>query len=167
MNAPFMQAGFVRAEIDKLLAAYPELVEDETLRLDMIEGETDFARVLSKAVEARAEKLSMAEAIKLRIADLAERKARFERGADGVKSLIHSLMDAAGQDKVTLPEATIFTTKPRTSVNVLNVDELPQGYYRVKREADKTAIKSALEQGEQIPGAELVMGDAGLTIRTK
>lgn len=167
MNAPFLQSRFVRAEIDKLIAAYPELAEDETLRLDMIEGETDFTRVLSKAVEARAEKLMMAKAINLRVSDLVDRAVRFERAADGIKSLIHGLMDAAGQDKVTLPEATIFTTKPRTSVNVLNVDDLPQGYFRVKREADKTAIKSALEQGEQIPGAELVLGDAGLTIRTK
>lgn len=167
MNAPFLQAGFVRAEIDKLMAAYPELAEDETLRFDMIEGETDFTRVLSKAVEARAEKLAMAEAINLRISDLADRGVRFERAADGMKKLIHSLMTAASQSKVTLPEATIFTTKPRTTVNVTNVDDLPQGYYRTKREADKAAIKSALEQGEQIPGAELVTGDEGLTIRTK
>lgn len=167
MNAPFLQAGFVRAEIDKLLSAYPELAEDETLRLDMIEGETDFNRVMSKTVEARAEKMAIADAIKTRMADLAERKARFERSADAMKSLAHSLMEAAGVDKVTLPEATVFVTKPRTSVNIINVEDLPQGYFRIKREADKTAIKSALEQGEHIPGAELALGDEGLTIRTK
>ena len=31
----------IRHQVDGLLAAYPELVEDEVLRLDMIEGSTD------------------------------------------------------------------------------------------------------------------------------
>lgn len=167
MNAPFMQAGFVRAEIDRLLSAYPELADDETLRLDMIEAETDFMKILSRVVNARADKLAFADAMKARMSDLSERKARYERGAEAMKALAHTLLTAAGQDKVTLPEATVFVTQPRTTVNVLNVDDLPQGYFRVKREADKTAIKSALEQGEQIPGAELAFGDEGLTIRTK
>jgi len=169
MDANYLavDAANVKAEIHRLMEAYPELVEDGELALDMFEGETDLFKVIGRAVKARAEKLAMADGVKTYISDLSERKARMERGADGLKALIQSLMDAAGQEKITLPEATIFVTKPRESVNVTDVDALPQGFFKVTKTADKTALKDALMAGETVPGAELQIGLAGLTIRTK
>jgi hypothetical protein len=169
MNTHYLavDAANVKAEIHRLMEAYPELVEDGELALDMFEGETDLFKVIGRAVKARAEKLAMADGVKTYIGELSERKARMERGADGLKALVQSLMDAAGQDKITLPEATIFVTKPRESVNVTDVDALPQGYFKLTRTADKTALKDALMNGESIPGAELQIGLAGLTIRVK
>jgi hypothetical protein len=162
-----IDAATVRAEISRLTAAYPELAEDSELALDTYEGETDLFKVISRAVKERAEKLAMAEAVKAYIGELSERKARFERSGEALKALIQGLMDAADQEKITLPEASIFVTKPRESVNVTDVDALPQGFYRITRTADKTALKDALMAGETIPGAELQIGVAGLTIRTK
>lgn len=169
MNTHYLavDAANVKAEIHRLMEAYPELVEDGELALDMFEGETDLFKVIGRAVKARAEKLAMADGVKTYMGELSERKARMERGADGLKALVQSLMDAAGQDKITLPEATIFVTKPRESVNVTDVDALPQGYFKLTRTADKTALKDALMNGESIPGAELQIGLAGLTIRVK
>lgn len=162
-----VDAANVKAEIHRLMEAYPELVEDGELALDMFEGETDLFKVIGRAVKARAEKLAMADGVKTYMGELSERKARMERGADGLKALIQSLMDAAGQDKITLPEATIFVTKPRESVNVTDVDALPQGTFTVVRVPDKKALKEIMMAGEEVPGAELVLSLAGLTIRTK
>lgn len=167
MSRLALDAKIVAAEIARLTEAYPELAEDADLALDMIDGETDLLPVISRAVRERGQALAMAEGVKAYMGELAERKARFERTGEGLKALIHGLMDAAGQDKITLPEATVFITKPRTTVNVLDVDALPQGYFRLKREADKDALKKALSAGEEIPGAELALGDEGLTIRTR
>lgn len=162
-----VDAAAVRAEVARLLERFPELAEDGDLALDTFEGETDLFSVITRAVNERADADTMAGAIRQRISDLSERKARFDRKADAMKSLIQGLMDATGQEKITLPEATIFVTKPRESVNVTDVDALPQGFYSVSRTADKTALKAALMAGETIPGAELQIGLAGLTIRTK
>lgn len=167
MNAPFLQAGFVRAEIDRLLSMYPELAEDETLRADMIEAETDAVKVIEAALSERQEASAIEAAIASRIDDLVARKQRFVRKAEAMKALVKSVMQAAMLDKLTLPEATLSITKPRTSVNVLNVDDLPQGYFKSVRQADKTAIKAALERGEKIPGAELALGEDGLMVRAK
>jgi hypothetical protein len=109
----------------------------------------------------------MQEAIKARIADLSERAARYGRRADAMKALIKSVMGAAGLDRLELPEATLSIAKPRASVDVTDLDALPQGYFRLKKEADKTAIKKAIETGEEIPGAVLVLGDESLIVRTK
>jgi hypothetical protein len=41
----------IEREIERLLIDYPELAEDETLRADMIDGETDAKAVLSRIVD--------------------------------------------------------------------------------------------------------------------
>ena len=106
-------------------------------------------------------------AIKAREADLSARRGRYERKSDAMRVMIKAIMKAAEIDKLTLTEASLSISKPRTSVEVHSVEDLPQGYFKTVRQADKTAIKSALEKGEEIPGAYLVTGDAGLTIRVK
>lgn len=168
MNAYLaMDAANVKAEIDRLLAAYPELAEDETLRLDTLDGETNLTAIIERALSERQDALVMVAAIKERLDALGSRKSRYERKDKAMKALIKGLMEVADIPKLQLAEATLSVTSPRMTVNVLNVDDLPQGYYRTKKEADKTALKSALEKGEKIPGAELVLGESGLTVRTK
>jgi hypothetical protein len=162
-----MDAQFLRAEIARLIDANPELSEDGDLRIDMIEGETTAVEFIGRALSGRQEAVSMQEAIKARIADLSERAARYGRRADAMKALIKSVMGAAGLDRLELPEATLSIAKPRASVDVTDLDALPQGYFRLKKEADKTAIKKAIETGEEIPGAVLVLGDESLIVRTK
>lgn len=169
MNATFLHADAsrVRFVVTAILQQYPELTEDETLRADSLEAETDLHKVISRALKERIEANSMAEAIKGVMSDMGARKGRFERKADAMKDLIKGLMDVADLDKLTLPEATLSVTSPRVSVNVTALEELPQGFYAIERKADKTAIKAALEAGQSVPGAELQLGLSGLNIRTK
>ena len=163
----FLDAAFVKAELGKLLAEYPELETDEELRADAIEGETDAHKIISRALEARQEAETLAGAIKAREVDLSARRSRYERKSDAMKSLIRSIMQAAQLSKLTLPEATLSITSPRQTVVVEDLEALPQGYFKTVKQADKTAIKSALEQGNEIPGAVLATGISGLTILTK
>lgn len=162
-----LDAQFVKAEIAKLIEAYPELESDESLRADTIEGQTNALRIIERALAERQDADMMAGAVKTREEELFARRGRFERKAEAMKALIKSIMRAAGLDKLTLTEASLSLTKARQTVGIEDLDALPQGYFKTTRQADKAAIKSALEQGEQIPGAFLVTGDTGLTIRTK
>lgn len=162
-----MDARKLAGEIQHMLAAYPELAEDDELRLDTLEGETDFNRIMSRLVRVRNEKLAEADGLSAYIGDLSERKARQTRSADGVKSLMLSLMSVADLPKLVLPEATISITKPRTSVEVLDVEALPQGTFAIVRQPDKAAIKAMIEAGDEVPGAALKTSEPGLTVRTK
>lgn len=163
----FIDAEAVKAQIADLLAAFPELSEDPDFALDVWEGETDLFRILSKIVAERSESETMVSAIKERVSDLNARSDRFKRRSDFMKKLAKGLMDAAHQPKITLPEATLSVLKPRTSVNVTDADQLPQGFFSIVRQPDKKAIGEALLAGEQIPGAELALGDEGLMIKVK
>lgn len=162
-----LDAQFVKAEIAKLIEAYPELADDESLRADTIEGQTNALRIIERALAERQDADMMAGAVKAREDELSQRRGRFERKADAMKTLIKSIMRAAGLDKVTLTEASLSLTKGRQTVGIEDLEQLPQGYFKTTRQADKAAIKSAFDRGEEIPGAFIVTGEMGLTIRTK
>lgn len=166
-NYLYLDAAFVKAEIAKLISANPELADDEALREDMIAGETNATRIIERALEEQQDAEMMVGAIKAREIDIAARRGRYERKSEAMRSLIKSIMRAANLDKVTLTEASLSLTKARQTVGIEDLDQLPQGYFKTTRQADKAAIKSAFDRGEEIPGAFIVTGDMGLTIRTK
>lgn len=163
----FLDAQFVRGEVERLIARFPELADDDTLRMDAIEGETDAHRIISRALRERQEAEMMAEAIAARVTEMAGRRARFERKSEAMKELIRGMMKAAKLPKLVLPEATVSILPGRTSVGIGDLNDLPQGYFKTYREADKAAIKQAFDRGEEIPGAHLVTGSEGLSIRSK
>src|SRR5690606_22204550 len=88
----YLDAQFVKAEIAKLIEAYPELADDETLRADMIEGETDAVRIIERLLSAKLDDDSMVSAVKDRQEAIAARRARYERASEAKKQLIRSIM---------------------------------------------------------------------------
>ena len=162
-----IDAAYTSKAIDAMLAAYPELMEDEETRLDTIEGETDFKSLMSRLVRLRSEREALAEGLNLYIKALTERRDRLSRGSDGLKGLMLRLMATACVPKLELPEATIRVSDGRKSVSITDIDALPQGTFTTERKPDKAAIKAMLEAGEDIPGAALVSGENTLTVRTK
>ncbi|WP_371835637.1 siphovirus Gp157 family protein [Ochrobactrum sp. C6C9] len=152
-------------EFADLVAAYPELAEDEELRADTIEGETDAYRVLGKIVAVERDANSMALAIGERAKDLAARKERYARRKDALRALLLRLLKAADLTKVSLPEATVSIGKGRAGVEIVDESLLPDNVVKLKREPDKTAIKAALDAGEDVPGAALREGQPTLTVR--
>ena len=153
--------------IDDMLAAYPDLLEDETLRADMLEAETDLPALASKIVRVRGERLAYAEGLNLHIKELTERRDRFARGADGLKGLLLRLMATAQLPKLSLPEATVSITPGRSTVSIEDVEQLPQGTFTLVRQPDKAAIKAMIDAGDDVPGAAIVKGENTLTVRTK
>lgn len=167
MTYLFEHAHIVRNQIEALKGIYPELEEDADLLATTVEGETEFERVIDKLVTFVREAETMAEAVKARKDEIAERQKRFERQSEAGRKIILSLMDAAQQPKVTLPEATLSITKPREKLNIWAEEEIPQGYFQLIRKPDTKAITAALKAGNEIPGAELELGSPSLMIRTK
>lgn len=152
-------------EFADLLAAYPELAEDEGLRADTIEGETDAHRVLARIVAVERDADSMAKAIAERARDLAGRKARHERKKEAMRVLLLRLLKAAGLPKVALPEATVSVSKRRDSVEIVDADALPAWAYETERKPKKKEIMERLAANENVPGAALKAGQETLTVR--
>lgn len=142
-----------------MLATFPELADDDTLRADVLEGETNFHAVLTRIVNSERDAESLAKAVAGRISDLQARKSRAERRKEAMRSLMFKLLKAAGVPRVPLAEATISIGKKAAAVEIIDEALLPKAYVRVSTSPDKTAIKEALQAGKKVRGAK--MGEAG------
>lgn len=149
----------------ELIAAYPELEEDEELRADMLEGETDLHRLLSRLINNERDADALAKAIAGRISDLQARKARAERRKEAMRSLMFRLMKAAALPKLVLPEATLSVGKKAATVEIVDEDALPENVVRITRAPDKKAIADLLKAGEEVPGAKMGEPGESLTVR--
>lgn len=161
-----LDAELVKAEILRLKSAHPDLADDMDLLADTIEGETDFHRVVDRLAQAAIEARGLADGLATVISGFTTRKQRFDKKAAAMRSMALTLMQLAEQKKIVTPSATMWTRDGGTSVVVDDVEQLPQGYFRTERVADKAAIKAALEKGEALPGARLETGDPSISIRT-
>lgn len=163
----FKDAQIVRNQIEALKALYPEITEDADLLADTLEGQTALDTILARLVDFTREAESMAAAVKARKDEIAERQKRFERQAESGRKIIQQLMESAHQSKVVLPEATLSVTAAREKVEIIHVDDLPQGFFKTERKPLTKEIKEALMAGHDVPGASLQIGECGLMIRSK
>lgn len=152
-------------EIQSLIAAYPELAEDEELRASMVEGSTEAFDVLARCVAHEAEAKAMSTALASRMDDLKIRVSRFEKRRDAMRDLIFRIMSAADLRKAELPEATLSIRPGVAKVIVENEGDLPDDFWRVTRSVDKAAIRDALKAGKFVPGATMSNGEETLSIR--
>lgn len=166
-NDNFLQADVanVLADIDALLAAYPELAEDEDLRRDMLEGSTAAYDVLTRLVNIERDADSMSRAVSSRIADLQTRKARADKRKDMARTLILRVKQAVGIKKAPLVEATVSVSKGRDSVEIVDETAVPPRFLKVVKTPDKTLIKAALDAGKAVRGAEIKTGEPTITVR--
>lgn len=102
-------------------------------------------------------KLTERDMIKAEIYRLTERMNKVDKQAEWWHGYVEQQMIRAGLKEVKSPlfKASVSLSPPR--VEVLNIKDLPQMYVRVKtsEEADKIAIKEAMERGELVPGCEI------------
>lgn len=160
-------AAFVKAQINSLKVAFPELVDDYEVLESAIDGETDFERVVEAITDQYLDALSMKGAIAERMEALEERSKRFTKKAETIRTLAFDLMQAANRPKVELPIATLSIRKGVSKVEIDDLMAIPQGFTRTEVIPLKTELKKALEAGEAIPGAHLEHGPDGLSVRTK
>lgn len=158
----------IRQQIGNLLVSYPELAEDEILRADMIEAETEAHEFLRIIERKRQEAASMAGAIAENIAELGLRQERFERREKAMRAIAFKIMETADLKKLEMPEATYSVRNGQQKlVGDANPEDMPHPYKRVKHELNRAAIKEALQEGIKVRGFELSNAEPSLTIRTK
>jgi hypothetical protein len=158
---------WLEQQIAELVRDFPDLEEDEALKADVVEGQIDVEAVMARVVSHIMEADEMLDGMKPRFEDLSERKKRWERRKDFLRSLAQRVLEASGRAKIELPEATVSRQNGRESVEVTDLEALPQGTFTVERKPDKKAIAEQLKAGSDVPGARLVKGDDSVRIGTK
>jgi hypothetical protein len=163
-----LDPAIVKHQIDNLLAQWPELAEDEQLRADSIEGETDAFEFLRAIEMKRRDALSLSGAVATTIAELELRLGRFERREQAMRDMMRKIMAVADLQKVELPEATLsMRAGSRKLIGEADPDLMPDQFVKVERKLNRAAIKQAIEGGATVVGFELSSGEPTLAIRSK
>ncbi len=158
-----------KSQIQNVLLMLDHTLGDETLKADMIEGETSLNEVVSGLLSENEDDEGTIAALDAQVDIRGERIARFKHRIDARKKAIASLMDCAGLTKLPLPEATLSLQTLKPGPKVSELDDLPEQFVdeRIVRKPNLDAIKEAVERGETIPGVVMTNGGTSLSVRRK
>jgi hypothetical protein len=96
-----------------------------------------------------------AELLREKESQLAARRQRIEKFAAALRSSLHQQMLDWGIKKVEGQEFSFTIKKNPPKIRILNEEAIPPEFISYSAVIDKGAIKAALEDGKEVPGAEL------------
>ncbi|MDN6491175.1 MAG: siphovirus Gp157 family protein [Lactiplantibacillus plantarum] len=131
--------------------------EDQQLFADTIESLQDsiadkaigYGKVINQLV---ADEKQLADKIK----HDQERKRALSNNISRLKLALQHGMETAGKEKVKDIDLSIWIQNNPVSVAVTDDKLIPGEFTEVEKKLNKTAIKQALNDGEEVPGAKLV-----------
>lgn len=135
--------------------------------LDTLDGETDAADIADRLLAELADAEAMAEAIRGQEADMKARRQRYDMRGEAFRHQLLNLLDAIGEKKIERPRATVSRRAGLPSVQITDEAAIPSQLCKTTVAPDKVAIKAQLMAGEAVPGAQIVVGEDGVTVRTK
>lgn len=165
MKYPALEVEDVIKQISALKLEFPQLDDDEELLADTLEGETDLHRVVEKLVTQVREHDMLAEALAARIGMIRERQTRATMRMNFYRGLIHRLLTHTGVKSVPTVEGKVSVVNAPDRVIITDEAAIPEEFMRIKKEPDKSAIKTALKSGKHISGATISNGGTTITIR--
>ena len=148
----------IRSFLDRMLDAVDEET-GEVLDIDPAELEQ-----LNKAREQKIENIALyikdidadVKAIKEEENNLKERRQKAEKKAERLRDLLSMSMINAGEDKFSTARCAV-SFRSSKSVVITDLDLIDEAYVKkvIDVKPDKTAIKKAIEAGEDIEGAHI------------
>lgn len=165
MNGPLL----IDRPTAELAKAIRELCcEDDQAFADTLDGESDAVEAARRVVRWLAETNANEEMVKGLSATYAARAKVYSDRADRIRRILLNFMQEIGTKTLPLPEATLSVSMGQPEiVGEIDVAALPAHLTRTKREADRPAIRTALVNGEEIPGLSLSNAAPRLSVRTK
>ena len=157
MNAPTLYG--ITAELNDILTQLEELGGEITPELEqaLAINEEQFVAKAEDYGHAILNLKGMAGAAKAEKERLASLQKFYENAQKRLTDALSNAMQVFGHDKV--ENATMrLSLRHTTATEVDDLDQLPAEFKTTKVEvvADKTAIKKAIQSGEDVPGAHLV-----------
>jgi hypothetical protein len=146
------------------LSKLPDM-DEETTR-DTIEGETDLHGAIAGVVDLLTDTEIGIAGLKAHIETMQARLARCTRRADFLRSAVEQAMVIGEIKTIELPTGTLSLSRRAPGLIITDEARIPAEFWRPQDPAlDKKALKEALKDKKDIPGATLSNGSLSLTIR--
>lgn len=140
--------------------------DDDALRHDMIEGETDLFEAVEAALAEIDECDVIAAGCKEKEAQFSERRRRSEARADRLRGMIEQAMSIAELPSVKLAGATLSLKSVPPKPIYEDEAAIPSEFWRQPDPVlDKKKIADAMKDGRTIPGVSMTNGSSALQIR--
>lgn len=146
-----------------------QFAEDEQLKLDTLEGETDLFVLVSRLLDGIEADEGDKAALKEQVENRKARIARADKRIEARRAAIMALMQCAELDKLPLPEATLSLRTVPAKLSVNDAAGVPEGFCTMKPIPNMEVIKSAFApDSPELPNWLRVEPERpGLTIRRK
>lgn len=139
---------------------------DEATVRDTIEGETNLHELIAKVIEDVAADEASVAGIARHIDTMEARKQRLKNRIEFRRAAILNAMSIGEIKKLELAIATVSRQNVAPKVQIVNEAEIPAEFWkRADPTLDKTALKAALKDKREVPGATLSNGSETLAIR--
>lgn len=156
-------------EVANLVGRLRELCgDDEQAFIDTLEGETEVIEAARRVVRWLHEQGAQADACNGLASTYKARASVFDERVQRARLALFHFLNEMGLKSMPLPEGTLSIVAGRSSVvGEVDPEALPDRFVRVKREANRSAIKAALEAGEAVDGFTLSNSPPTLSVRVR
>ncbi len=142
-------------------------VDEDTLT-DTLEGLSTLPEMLSAATRAVLDDQALCEALKGRLGDLKGRLDRLETRIQATRALLAEAMEEAGVTKLAEADFTLSLRTGPPPLMVIDEDAIPEAYWASQPpKLERGALKKALGDGKDIPGAVLGNGAPSISVRVR
>lgn len=134
---------------------------------DTLDGETNIMDQVGAILLSMNEAKASAQANKELAEMYSARKTMMEERHKSLAKALKTIMLSTGQTKIPHALGTVSLRPGVQSVVIDDETKLPSQLFKVTRTPDKSAIKAALQEGNEIEGATLVTGSQSVSVRMK
>ncbi len=150
---------------DRLLAEDFDI--DEQTLADTTEGLTDLYELLAAVVRGAIEDEMTANAIKMRMGNMAVRLDRYQLRAQRRRQLVRDVMAETNIKKLSMPDFTASIKNAPPHVVVVDEKLIPKTFWEQRPHLRKRELLDALTDGAHVEGAELSNPGMSLTVTTR
>ena len=149
-----------------LRAEDPEI--DERTLADTVDGLSDLTEILAEIVRAARKDETEAEVVlKGMIADMTERRARFNDRAERRRNMVRDAMERVGMKSLVMPDFTASVRKAPPHVVIIDEALIPATFWEQRPHLRKRELGNDLKDGAQVDGAVLSNAGTTLSVRTR
>lgn len=153
----------IAAEHRQMVERLMDATDDAQTIADTLEAESYPLEVKAQNVAYAIKTLDAnAAAIKAAEQDMAARRKAMESRAAHIKEYLKTCMEIAGVDKVNCPHFALTIKKNPPAVDIFEPGLIPAEFMKQPEPPppapDKAAIKVAIQDGKEVPGAMIVQG---------
>jgi len=154
-----------REALDGLMVASEE-VDIAQYRGLLAESRPDAGEVVEACALYIKERKGVVELIKEEVRHMRERQRAAEYAVEMLREHVAEMMGLNDLKSVKRPLATVSLIAAKTKLVVIDVDELPAEFVKMKKEAKKTELNKYWKESGEIPsGCDTEETEAHITIR--